>query len=52
MKLTRRDFLSALGVGAVGSTLGSCRLPQRRERTNVLFIAIDDLNDWSTPILQ
>jgi len=48
MGLTRRDFLYALSIGAVGSTLGSCRQPKRIERPNVLFIAIDDLNDWST----
>lgn len=48
MKLTRRDFLSALSIGVVGSTLGSCRQSKRIERPNVLFIAIDDLNDWSS----
>ncbi|HEC60791.1 MAG TPA: iduronate-2-sulfatase [bacterium] len=48
MKLTRREFISALGIGAVGSSLGSCRLSKQIEQPNVLFIAIDDLNDWST----
>jgi len=48
MKLTRREFISALGVGAVGSSLGSCRLSKQIEQPNVLFIAIDDLNDWSS----
>jgi len=48
MKLTRREFLSALSIGAVGTTLGSCRPLRRIEKPNVLFIAIDDLNDWSS----
>jgi len=46
--LSRREFLQAVGIGLVGSTLAGCREPLRIERPNVLFIAIDDLNDWSS----
>ncbi len=45
---SRREFLRAVGIGLAGATLGGCRNPQRIERPNVLFIAIDDLNDWSS----
>jgi len=48
MKLTRREFISALGIGALGSSLGGCRQPKQIEQPNILFIAIDDLNDWSS----
>lgn len=46
--LSRRKFLQAGAVAAASSVLGTAAAaaPQRRahERTNVLFIAIDDLN--------
>ena len=44
MKLSRRDFLAALSIGALGTTLGSCRQSKRIDGPNVLFIAIDDLD--------
>ena len=49
---TRRDFLRTVGMGAAALTLPGCAgralsvggVP--KERLNVLFVAIDDLNDW------
>lgn len=45
----RRDFLRTLGQGmgaaALAPLLGSCRAS--RTPPNVLFISIDDLNDWA-----
>ena len=46
--LSRREFLQAMGAGALGLTLGSCQQVQQIDQPNVLFIAIDDLNDWSS----
>lgn len=51
-KNTRRDFLRTVGMGAAALTLPGCAgralsvggVPE--DRRNVLFIAIDDLNDW------
>ncbi len=47
--LTRRQFLST-GLGALASAgcsdLSQVREEAARKRQNVLFIAIDDLNDW------
>lgn len=44
----RRQFLSSLGAGALASTFLTLDPASAsvRERPNVLFIAIDDLNDW------
>lgn len=48
---SRRQFLHSLGAGALGASLSSsvCATTEtsgRYGRPNVLFIAIDDLNDW------
>lgn len=47
---TRRRFLREIGLGIAGLSLVGCT-HSRRERAslskpNVLFIAVDDLNDW------
>jgi len=47
--LTRRDFLKGCGAGAASLALGPAILSaaaKEGERPNVLFIAVDDLNDW------
>ena len=49
--MDRRNFLKGLGLGALAAGLpGACRaIPPaggKRRRPNVLFISIDDLNDW------
>ncbi len=47
-RINRRTFLRGAGAGAAGLTLASCGLGAARkpDRPNVLFIAVDDLNDW------
>ncbi|MBE0537803.1 MAG: sulfatase [Phycisphaerae bacterium] len=50
MQGTRREFLKATGVGAVSFTLPAWGAAQAAKdaakKPNVLFIAVDDLNDW------
>jgi len=41
---SRRAFLRALGVSVAASALSGCATTPAR---NVLFIAIDDMNDWT-----
>ena len=45
---TRRDFLAAMGAGAVSLALPRFAFGAGGpgDRPNVLFLAIDDLNDW------
>ena len=51
-KHTRRDFLKGIGIGAVCPALpvwnaaAAVKGKKSSEKPNVLFIAIDDLNDW------
>jgi len=51
-RINRRTFLQQAGTGAAAVALGSCAAPVARQaegkpaRPNVLFIAVDDLNDW------
>ena len=47
-RMNRRRFLQGAGAGAAALVLGSCGRAAARdaERPNVLFIAVDDLNDW------
>ncbi|MCD6392459.1 MAG: sulfatase-like hydrolase/transferase [Planctomycetes bacterium] len=47
-KSTRRDFLKGVGIGAVslGLPVWSAGAAAGRKKPNVLFIAVDDLNDW------
>jgi len=46
--MNRREFLSRAGIGA--ASLLASPLPleaaERSRGPNVLFIAVDDLNDW------
>ncbi|MCA9427031.1 MAG: sulfatase, partial [Candidatus Omnitrophica bacterium] len=42
-QFTRRDFLQMTGAGLAAASLVGA---QAESRPNVLFIAIDDLNDW------
>lgn len=46
--LTRRDFLGRLGVGAVALAGAAKAVAGAAEqgRPNVLFVPVDDLNDW------
>ncbi|MFO8011987.1 MAG: sulfatase-like hydrolase/transferase [Phycisphaerae bacterium] len=52
MRMNRRTFLRCAGAGATVLAAGSCALTAERksegnaDRPNVLFIAVDDLNDW------
>ena len=45
-ELDRRAFLSRTAASAAALTLSGLALSQERRPPNVLFIAIDDLNDW------
>lgn len=44
--INRRCFLKMLGTGVLASSLPLSTFGGRSKRRNVLFIAIDDLNDW------
>jgi arylsulfatase A-like enzyme len=48
-KKTRREFLKTLGFGAASVALPSwmTSCTKRKPPPNILFIAIDDLNDWA-----
>lgn len=47
---TRRNFLRTVGLGVAGLTFTGCGGSLMRrgsaDRPNILFIAVDDLNDW------
>ena len=47
-RCNRRTFLKTMGLGAASLTLGSSVFGAKAKvkKPNVLFIAIDDLNDW------
>jgi len=44
--MTRREMLAVTGAGAAAMAGRSCFGKASRKKPNVLFIAIDDLNDW------
>ena len=47
MKLSRREFVFGIGAAAVAGPGLAMRAPDKpANKPNVLFIAIDDLNDW------
>jgi len=49
--MNRRNFLKYLSAGATGLTLSGLSttcIQSKKQRPNVLFIAIDDMNDWTT----
>jgi len=45
----RRDFLKTLGLGIASLTIPGCQSGSKamKGQPNVLFIAVDDLNDWA-----
>ncbi len=51
---SRRQFIHAAGMGIAGLSLGCSRSRTNRsnyvKKPNVLFISIDDLNDWIEPL--
>jgi arylsulfatase A-like enzyme len=51
--MNRRSFLRSIGATLAAGVLGQAAVTQDRgagRRPNVLFIAIDDLNDWVGPL--
>ena len=51
MESTRRNFLKALGIGGMAMCFPACfSSPGAEEQPNVLFISMDDLNDWIEPL--
>jgi arylsulfatase A-like enzyme len=52
--VARRDFLKTLGGGlaalATPAFLSRCAGPGKAARPNVLFVSLDDLNDWIEPL--
>lgn len=52
--IDRRDFLRAMGGGlaalAAPAFLSRCAGPGKVARPNVLFVSLDDLNDWIEPL--
>ena len=47
MNLSRRRFLRLCALAGAGVALGRAHAADAPKRSNVLFIAIDDLNDWT-----
>jgi len=53
MTLNRREFMRTAGLAALACGLDGCRgFPGRASlpRPNVLFVSLDDLNDWIEPL--
>ncbi len=50
MEFSRRNFLQKIGLGITGLSLAGCQHSMYERsaasKPNVLFIAVDDLNDW------
>ena len=49
--MNRRSFLKGLAIGAAGLAWPGCAgsmVKSGGKRPDVLFIAIDDMNDWTT----
>jgi arylsulfatase A-like enzyme len=50
-KTSRREFLKSAAVGGLALSLPACRpRPGTSQPPNVLFISMDDLNDWIEPL--
>ncbi|MFC1581478.1 sulfatase [Candidatus Neomarinimicrobiota bacterium] len=50
-KIPRREFLKAASMAGIGLLIPSCKsIKSTGNKTNVLFISIDDLNDWIEPL--
>lgn len=48
---SRREFLKSTAIGGLAFCLPSCRfLSETTKQPNVLFISMDDLNDWIEPL--
>ncbi len=51
MKINRRNFLKVAGLSAAGASLfSSCTAAKdysKNKKPNIIFIAIDDMNDWT-----
>lgn len=51
--IDRRDFLKITGGSIAALTMASCQpltFRTQKQRPNILFIAIDDMNDWVGPL--
>jgi len=50
-QIPRRQFLKLAGLGSLALSLPHCRTrPTSASKPNVLFISLDDLNDWIEPL--
>lgn len=55
-KINRRDFIKTIGLGSLALSVPGCKKETNRpegkpqSRPNVLFISVDDLNDWIEPL--
>ena len=47
--INRRDFLHLAGMASLGCILPGCN-SHNKKRPNVLFISVDDLNNWIEPL--
>ncbi len=53
MTYNRRQFVQTASMAALAYTLGGCEEEPAEgpvEKPNVLFISLDDLNDWIEPL--
>jgi uncharacterized protein (DUF1501 family) len=53
INMNRRSFIRVVGASTLACALpaaGQSASEGRRSKPNVLFIAIDDLNDWIEPL--
>jgi len=48
--ISRREFLRSAAVGSLALSLPFCRPQPIQKQPNVLFISLDDLNDWIEPL--
>ncbi len=50
-KTSRREFIKSAAIGGLALSLPGCRPRSETEKKpNVLFISMDDLNDWIEPL--
>jgi arylsulfatase A-like enzyme len=50
-KTSRREFIKSAAIGGLALSLPGCRpRPETGKKPNVLFISMDDLNDWIEPL--
>jgi arylsulfatase A-like enzyme len=50
--INRRQFLRLAGMISLGCVPGGCKIlsPKTPQRPNILFISVDDLNNWIEPL--